>query len=150
MNTFRVIKLYSLVNKRPSFQFGEDYLTTGIALSLARGDTKGIVSEPVWKRIRESHEVVQAIVDKGHPVYGINTGFGPLCTTSISREETQILQKNILQSHSVGVGDPIEIELAKLMLVLKIHSLAKGFSGISENTLKRLIWHLESGAIPIV
>lgn len=150
MNTFRVIKLYSLVNKRPSFQFGEDYLTAGLALSLARGDTKGVVSESVWKRIRESHEVVQAIVDKGHPVYGINTGFGPLCTTSISREETQILQKNILQSHSVGVGDPIDIELAKLMLVLKIHSLAKGFSGISENTLKRLIWHLESEAIPVV
>ena len=93
---------------------------------------------------------VRNIVEKGHPVYGINTGFGPLCTTKISKEETQILQTNILQSHSVGVGKPIDKEIAKLMLILKVHSLAKGFSGISESTLDRIMWHIENDAIPIV
>ena len=138
------------MEKPTSFRFGEDHLTASTAISLAKGEIEGEVSPKTWEKVRESQHVVQQIVDKGEPVYGINTGFGPLCTTSISREDTRILQENILQSHSVGVGDPIQKDLAKLMLVLKIHSLSKGFSGISETTLKRLIWHLETDAIPVV
>src|SRR5690606_21769587 len=56
----------------------------------------------------------------------------------------------ILKSHSVGVGLPIDTELAKLMMILKVHSLAKGFSGIAETTLDRILWHIENDAIPIV
>ncbi len=88
--------------------------------------------------------------EEGHAVYGINTGFGPLCTTSISKEETKTLQSNILKSHSVGVGKPINTEIAKLMLILKVHALAKGFSGIGVATLERIIWHIENDAIPVV
>jgi histidine ammonia-lyase len=89
-------------------------------------------------------------VEHGEPVYGINTGFGPLCTTKISKSETKILQTNILKSHSVGVGPPIDTEIAKLMLVLKVHALAQGYSGIAETTLDRIIWHLQNNAIPLV
>ncbi len=150
MNTFRVFKSSDSVKQDNIFYFGEDHLTASKALSLARKEITGKIRENTWGRIRESHSVVQQIVDTGEPVYGINTGFGPLCTTSISREETSILQRNILQSHSVGVGEPVDPEIAALMLVLKIHSLARGFSGISEPTLKRLLWHLENEAIPLV
>ncbi|NHF58470.1 histidine ammonia-lyase [Flavobacteriaceae bacterium TP-CH-4] len=133
-----------------TFRLGEDLLTAGTALAIARGDMKLQCSSTAKKKVVASYEVVRQIVDKGHPVYGINTGFGPLCTTKISKEETSILQTNILQSHSVGVGQPVAGEIAKLMLVLKAHSLAKGFSGISEATLDRIIWHIENNAIPIV
>ncbi len=132
------------------FLYGEDRLSAGIALNLCRGKTQGKISEISRQKIIASRKVVEKIVDLGEPVYGINTGFGPLCTTKISKEETQILQTNILQSHSVGVGKPIAKEIAKLMLILKVHSLAKGFSGISEATLDRIIWHIENDAIPIV
>lgn len=139
-----------MVDQPKTFSFGEDTLTAGIALSLASGGTKGQISKQALKKIIESHNIVQDIIEKGSPVYGINTGFGPLCTTSISKEETRILQKNIIQSHSVGVGAPIAKKLAKLMLVLKVHSLAKGYSGISENTLERILWHIDQDAIPVV
>jgi histidine ammonia-lyase len=132
------------------FFYGEDRLSAGIALNLCRGETQGKISEISRQKIIASRKVVEKIVDLGEPVYGINTGFGPLCTTKISKEETQILQTNILQSHSVGVGKPIAKEIAKLMLILKVHSLAKGFSGISEATLDRILWHIENDAIPIV
>ena len=132
------------------FLYGEDQLTAGIALNLSRGKTQGEISGMFRQKIIASRKVVEKIVDMGEPVYGINTGFGPLCTTKISKEETQILQTNILKSHSVGVGKPIDKEIAKLMLILKVHSLAKGFSGISESTLDRIIWHIENDAIPIV
>jgi histidine ammonia-lyase len=133
-----------------NFRFGEDHLTAGIALGMARGTVTGTFTDVCLKNVQASYERVQRIVEKGHTVYGINTGFGPLCNTKISKEDTKILQSNILQSHSVGVGTPIATELAKVMLILKIHALAKGFSGIAESTLQRMLWHLENDAIPVV
>lgn len=133
-----------------TFNYGEDYLTSSIALGIARGVISGAISEKARLKIQLSSQTVAAIVDKGNIVYGINTGFGPLCNTKISKEDTKILQTNILQSHSVGVGIPIEKELAKLMLILKIHALAKGYSGIALTTLERMLWHVENDAIPIV
>ncbi|WP_339842083.1 histidine ammonia-lyase [uncultured Maribacter sp.] len=137
------------MNKQ-TFKLGEDWLTTGKALEITENKISVILSNETEKKIEKSWSIVQKIVDKGHPVYGINTGFGPLCTTKISKSETNILQTNILQSHSVGVGDPIKTDIAKLMLILKAQSLAKGFSGIALKTLKRIIWHIENDAIPIV
>lgn len=133
-----------------TFLFGEDRLTAGLALSLARGTCRGEISAESRAKIKASQHAVERIIENGAPVYGINTGFGPLCTTHISREETRILQMNILKSHSVGVGEPITTELAKLMLILKLHSLAKGYSGICEATLERILWHIENDAIPLV
>ena len=108
------------------------------------------LSRTTEQKIADSWKIVQNIVDKGHPVYGINTGFGPLCTTKISKSETNILQTNILQSHSVGVGEPVDNDIAKLMLILKAQSLAKGYSGIAIETLNRIIWHIENDATPVV
>ncbi|TLP74503.1 histidine ammonia-lyase [Maribacter sp. ACAM166] len=133
-----------------AFKLGEDWLTAGKALEIANGKISIILSDETQQKIAKSWTIVQKIVDKGHPVYGINTGFGPLCTTKISKSKTHILQTNILQSHSVGVGNPIAKDIAKLMLILKVQSLAKGFSGIALKTLKRIIWHIENDAIPVV
>ena len=132
------------------FKLGEDRLTSGKALAIAHGAVSTTLTDASTEKITKSWAIVQRIVDKGHPVYGINTGFGPLCTTKISKAETHILQTNILQSHSVGVGAPVDTIIAKLMLILKAQSLAKGYSGIALETLKRIIWHIENDAIPIV
>ena len=133
-----------------SFWFGEGRLTASIALAIARGGITGRLSPDTRDRINRSSTIVEKIVEKGDTVYGINTGFGPLCNTKISSEETEILQSNILQSHSVGVGTPISTELAKVMMVLKIHALAKGHSGIRLATLERMQWHLEKDIVPVV
>ena len=133
-----------------TFKLGEDQLSAGIALLIAAGKTQMKLTSTTRKKVKASWKIVQQIIEKGQPVYGINTGFGPLCTTKISKEETKILQTNILKSHSVGVGEPIDSEIAKLMMVLKVHALAKGFSGISETTLERIIWHIENDVIPVV
>ncbi|MFK5974082.1 MAG: histidine ammonia-lyase [Flavobacteriaceae bacterium] len=133
-----------------TFHFGEDWLTAGITISIAHRKTEIKLSPETRKKVASSLKIVQNIIEKGQPVYGINTGFGPLCTAKISKEETKILQTNILQSHSVGVGKPIDKTIAKLMMILKVHSLAKGYSGIAETTLDRIIWHIENDAIPVV
>lgn len=139
-----------MASKSKKFLFGQEHLTAGIALTLVRGEIIGEIPEESRTKLRASQKIVHAIVEQGHPVYGINTGFGPLCTTSISKEETKILQSNILKSHAVGVGPSIDTEIAKLMLVIKLHSLAKGYSGIAETTMNRILWHIENDVIPVV
>lgn len=139
------------MTKHPkTFHYGEDHLTAGIALSIAHGTTQGIISDKARASVRKSSLVVDTISKGDKAVYGINTGFGPLCTTMISKEETKTLQKNILMSHSVGVGEPIEDEISKLMMILKVHALCRGFSGVQENTLDRIIWHIDNDIIPLV
>ncbi len=132
------------------FRYGIDRLTPGIALELSRGLRKGIIDSSVREKIRENRKVIEDIIHEGKVVYGVNTGFGPLCTTVISEEETRTLQYNLLLSHSVGVGEPVDPEISKLMLILKVHSLAFGFSGISENTIDRILWHIDNDIIPVV
>jgi histidine ammonia-lyase len=132
------------------FKYGEDHLTVGVAINIASGKQKGVLSQSAVSRIRASYESVRKIVEQDKTVYGINTGFGILANTKISEEDTQTLQYKILQSHSVGVGEPIPIEIAKLMLITKVHSLARGYSGIQLQTLERIIWHIEHNVIPVV
>ena len=132
------------------FNYGIDQLTVASALALASGKIKGQLNKEALQKIEASYQSVQQIIANGKTVYGVNTGFGILANTPISKEDTALLQYKILQSHSVGVGDPISIEVAKLMLITKTHALAQGFSGIQVSTLERIIWHIDNDVIPVV
>lgn len=133
-----------------TFQYGIDQLTCSLALEIMRGDRMGILSEETKSGIERSSTHVQHIVQTQQTVYGITTGFGPLCTSIINAEDTRTLQENLLKSHAVGVGEPISSDLSKLMLILKVHALAKGFSGIQWDTIERIVWHIENDIIPVV
>src|SRR6201994_3803058 len=133
-----------------SFNYGTGHLTIGTCLDIASGKVKGIIAPAAHANIRASWLEVGKIVQREIPVYGINTGFGPLCNTHIPEKDTCTLQYNLLKSHSVGVGKPIPTEIAKLMLITKVHALAQGYSGIPVATLERIIWHIDNNIIPIV
>lgn len=133
-----------------TFHYGQDTLTASLALGLARKEIKGLLSPETIRKIQNSTQAVEKIAKGEAIVYGINTGFGPLCTTKISAADTKTLQENLLKSHAVGVGEPVDLEISKLMLVLKIHALAQGFSGIRLETVERIIWMLENDIIPVV
>jgi histidine ammonia-lyase len=132
------------------FEYGIDRLTIATAIQLANKRCKGNLGPAAVKNVRTSQQYVQQIVDNDTTVYGINTGFGILSNTKISAADTTTLQHKILQSHSVGVGDPIPIEVAKLMMITKVHALAQGFSGVQLETLQRILWHIENDIIPVV
>lgn len=133
-----------------TFRYGIDRLTPGLALDISRGKIRGVLTAEVNDRILKNRAEVDQIVRERKTVYGINTGFGPLCTTLISDEDTRKLQHNLLLSHAVGVGELIPEEISRLMLILKVHSLAMGYSGISPDTLNRMLWHIDQNAIPCV
>ncbi|MEE9164887.1 MAG: aromatic amino acid ammonia-lyase, partial [Nitrospinota bacterium] len=132
------------------FQYGLDQLTITKALQLARDELRGILTDKAVSNISKSYDAVQKIAEGEKLVYGINTGLGSLCTRKISKKDIRKLQENLLKSHSVGVGEPVANELAKLMLVLKVHSLCYGYSGISLKVVERICWHLEHNCIPLV
>ena len=132
------------------FEYGTGHLKASVAIAIATGKCRAGLSDAAIEKIKASQQQVNAIVSSNRTVYGINTGFGVLANTSISEEDTATLQYKILQSHSVGVGDILPEETAKLMLITKVHALAKGFSGVQLATLERILWHIENDAIPVV
>lgn len=133
-----------------TFNYGSEHLTSGIALAIAIGKIKGVLSADIISRVNHSQKNVQDIIASKKTVYGINTGFGILANTSISEDDTRLLQYKILQSHSVGVGDPVSPEISKLMLITKVHALAQGYSGVQLSTLERIIWHIDNNILPVV
>lgn len=133
-----------------TFHYGIQALTIHTVLSMAAGKTKGVLSPEAIQKIKASEQDVRDIVAKNKTVYGINTGFGILANTRISEEDTATLQYKIIQSHSVGVGDAIAEEVARLMLITKVHALAQGYSGVQLPTMERIIWHIENEVIPVV
>lgn len=132
------------------FKYGKDTLTIGLVDALVNGKTKGLIDLDTMLKIEQSSQWVQEIVTSNEVVYGINTGFGPLCDTKISEAQTQELQHNLLISHSVGVGEPIATYISKAMLICKVQSLAMAYSGIKKPTLERILWHIENDIIPVV
>lgn len=132
------------------FLYGKEHLTAGKALAILRGELPATIDQETETRINHAHQEILAIADGDAPVYGINTGFGPLCNTRISKNEMSELQRRLLISHSVGVGKPIAPEVSKLMMILKVHAIAKGYSGLSLEVINRILWHIEQDVVPVV
>ncbi len=97
---------------------------------IARNSTKITLAESCRKNITASVNTVQNSIKEGRVIYGINTGFGLLANTIIPNEELEHLQRSIVLSHAAGVGKYMKESTVRLMMTLKINSLARGYSGI--------------------
>jgi histidine ammonia-lyase len=101
-------------------------------------------------RIAESAAAVGRILAKGEPVYGVNTGFGKLASIRIADGDLATLQRNIVLSHAAGVGAPIPTAIARLMVAMKLASLAQGASGVRPETIALLGAMLDKGLTPVI
>jgi histidine ammonia-lyase len=133
-----------------TFKYGIDQLNLDIVNGIADGSVKAELCPEALEQINISRQRVEKMASSDKPVYGINTGFGPLCDTQISPEETHLLQKNLLITHAVGVGEPIARDISKLMLITKVHALSRGFSGIRLEVIERMLAFIELDLIPVV
>jgi histidine ammonia-lyase len=100
--------------------------------------------------IAASAEAVERILAQGRPIYGINTGFGKLASVLIPPGDLERLQRNIVLSHAAGVGEPMPIPVARLMIALKLASLAQGASGVRPATIALLQALLTHGLTPVI
>ncbi|MGI9352994.1 MAG: histidine ammonia-lyase [Rhizobiaceae bacterium] len=121
-------------------------------------DIKSIYRQPVpvglpkgaWSDIEASAQRIADAVAGGTAVYGVNTGFGKLANIQIAPEDTAQLQRNLVLSHSCGVGDETPSHIVRLMMVLKVMSLARGASGVQRKTVECLLGMIEKNVIPVV
>lgn len=129
---------------------------TGSPLSIAQLDV--LYGKPlqvelhpeVWARIEASQRIAEKLAAGDDAVYGINTGFGHLCSKRIPAAKVKDLQTNLVMSHAVGVGSPVPPEIVRWMMLFKIQALSHGVSGISRETLQCLMQFLHLDVLPVV
>lgn len=125
----------------------------GVSLADWRAIYRGAVAtlDPACAtRIAESAAAVGRILAKGAPVYGINTGFGKLASVRIGDDDLATLQRNIVLSHAAGTGEPSPVAVVRLMMALKLASLAQGASGVRPETVALLEAMLVKGLTPVI
>lgn len=132
------------------FRYGVDKLTVNKAIDIADGVLHAHVDNTAIVRINTCRKHVETIASSNKAVYGINTGFGPLCDTKISPEDTNKLQENLLITHAVGVGNPIGKKLSKIMMICKVHALSQGYSGIRLKVIERILYFINNDLLPVV
>ncbi len=108
-------------------------LTFEQVLAVAHGEPnqpRVSLSETAQAYVRRSAAAVQKLLERGEIAYGITTGFGAFKDKIISREEVELLQRNIIVSHAVGVGKPFDIPTTRAIMLIRANTLARGFSGL--------------------
>ncbi len=90
------------------------------------------------------------VIDEDRTVYGINTGFGLLAQPAVAREDLKLLQRSLVLSHATGIGEALDDATVRLILLLKVNSLARGFSGIRREVIDALIALLDAEVYPLI
>src|SRR3954468_16117375 len=111
-------------------------LTLEAIAQVARGGVQVTLSAPAAARVDRARALVEKIAAGDEPSYGINTGFGTLAEVRIEKKDLRELQRNLILSHSAGVGQPLPLPEALALLLLRCNVLAKGYSGIRRSTLQ--------------
>ena len=125
-------------------------LSINDVVRVARFGEAASLAESARERMRRSREYVDRLVEEGRTVYGISTGFGKLASEPIAPEDVQQLQRNLIVSHAMGVGEPFATEVVRAMLLLRAQSLAQGNSGIRIQVVELIIQLLDRGVHPVV
>jgi histidine ammonia-lyase len=125
-------------------------LDKALLLQAAAGPVRLAIASGARAGIAASVQAVQALVARHDAVYGINTGFGKLAQTRIADAQLAQLQKNLVLSHSAGVGAPLSAPVVRLMLLLKAASLAHGVSGVRLEVIEALLALLAADVLPVI
>lgn len=133
-----------------TFKYGIDPLTVDKVIAIAQGKLHAKLTNETIEAVKSCRAKVEKMASGANPVYGINTGFGPLCDVQITPAQTSKLQENLLITHAVGVGNPIDKELSKIMMICKVHALCQGYSGVRLELIDRILYFIEHDLLPIV
>lgn len=126
-------------------------LTISHLYSVSHGHhAKLTLSKQALRNVKESRAQIERWLAHNATIYGVTTGFGEFSTVRVDRSNLEQLQKNLIYSHAVGAGDPIPDEVVRAMMVLRINTLAKGYSGIRPETLEVLLRMFNAGIIPVI
>ncbi|NWW98148.1 HUTH lyase, partial [Caloenas nicobarica] len=125
-------------------------LTTEDLVNLGKGLYKIKLTPEAEAKVKQSRDVIERIIKEQTIVYGITTGFGKFARTVIPNSKLRELQVNLVRSHSAGVGKPLSPERSRMLLALRINVLAKGYSGISLETLQQVVEAFNASCLPYI
>lgn len=126
-------------------------LTIADVARASRGEERTFtLSEESLRRVEASRKLVDDWVARGEVIYGITTGFGEFANVTIPPHQIEELQQNLIRSHSAGVGEPLEPEVVRAMLLLRANALAKGFSGVRPVVIETLLKCLAADLLPVI
>ncbi|MCX7653193.1 MAG: histidine ammonia-lyase [Fervidobacterium sp.] len=126
------------------------HLTLDDVHKVSREFDQVCLSDEAYKVMLKSRKAIQRLLDEGKPVYGVNTGFGALASVRISKEKLRELQRNIVLSHSAGIGDYLDEDIVRAMLLIRANALAKGYSGVRPTVVEKLLELLNKRITPLV
>ena len=121
-----------------------------IKLIIEERKTIELSEEAILNINKSKHYLDKKIENNPIPIYGINTGFGSLCNNIISSDNLSQLQYNLVVSHACGVGEEVPEDIVKIMIILKIQSLAYGNSGVQLKTINRLLELYNNNIFPVI
>lgn len=125
-------------------------LTRQCVAQIVKGNVVVVLSRESIARIQLSRARIEKCLADGQVIYGVNTGFGKLSNIRIEEADNELLQLNLLRSDAVGVGEAFPTDVVRAMMVLRANALARGFSGIRQETLQLLVDCINTGVHPIV
>jgi histidine ammonia-lyase len=117
---------------------------------VARGGDQVSLSHDAIAAMQDSRDVVEKMAAGDQPVYGVNTGFGLLADKRVNANDLEALQRNLIRSHAVGIGEPLDKDVVRAMILIRANVLARGYSGIRPIVAERLCDLLNRDVTPIV
>src|SRR3989338_2366402 len=108
------------------------------------------LTDIAWQRVRDARKRVEAALESDRPIYGANTGFGAFCNVVLSKDKLEELQVNLIRSHAAGVGNPLPPSRVKRLLAVRVNVIAKGYSGLREENLRKILRILNADCMPYV
>ncbi|HBZ83500.1 MULTISPECIES: histidine ammonia-lyase [Brevibacillus] len=138
------------MNQPTLIQMNGDQLRIEDVALIAREFVHIELTSEALENVRRSRAMVEEMVQQQKVVYGITTGFGKFSDVMIQGEDVSKLQENLIMSHACGMGDPYPVEVVRAMMALRINALAKGYSGIREETLLQLVELCNRGVHPVI
>jgi histidine ammonia-lyase len=136
---------------RINFEINDQWISLESIDNILEGNQTISISEERRSEVRKCRAYLdQKVLETDRLIYGVNTGFGSLCNTAISKDELGQLQRNLVLSHACGSGERVPDEIVRRMLLLKVIGLSVGNSGVQEETLERLIWLFNNDFLPVV
>lgn len=131
-------------------EIGDNPLTLAQLAAVSQAPVTVSCSQDTLRRVQAAEQAVQRALAANQTIYGVNTGFGKLAEVKIPEQDLTTLQTKLLLSHAAGVGEALPDDIVRLLMLLKAHSLAQGYSGIRAATLQLLIFLLNNNIYPVI
>jgi len=125
-------------------------LTVEEIIAVGVGDLNVELDEQALQRCRESREFLENAVEQKHVIYGVNTSFGPMCNKIIDNNSLKALQVNLIRSHAAGLGDPLKPYIAQAVMLIRLNTLVKGYSGVRLELLEFMQWMINNDIAPYI